>query len=129
MAQRKGQGYDPAMSLLRALIACLLALSLAWASADQALAHAGLSGGTMVTLCDSSGQTATIALDADGKPAQPHSCTHCLAAQALAVLPPLPATPAARAAMPLALAPARPFLLPAPRPPQPAQPRAPPVPV
>lgn len=127
MAPRAGAGYDPPMNILRALIACLLSLSLAWASVDQALAHAQMPAGTTVTLCDSTGQGTTITLDASGTPARPHPCTHCLAAHSLALLPAEPPAPSLRALTPAAFAPSLPFARPAPLPPLPSQPRAPPV--
>lgn len=83
------------MTPLRPLLALLLSLSLLWASAHQALAHAGMQGGIAVTLCDSSGQEVTVHLDANGDPVAAHDCTDCLAAQAQAILPaPLPASAA-----------------------------------
>lgn len=117
------------MTALRPLLALFLSLSLLWASAPQALAHAGMPGGIAVTLCDSSGQEVTVHLDANGNPVTPHDCTDCLAAQAQAILPAPPLAPAALGVAQAPLAPFHPFPpLAAPALHQ-AQPRAPPTPL
>lgn len=114
------------MTALRPILALFLSLSLLWASAHQALAHAGLQGGMEVTLCDSSGQQITVHLDAQGNPVAPHDCTDCLAAQPQAILPAPPLAPLGSAAALATVAPFLPFPPLAAPGPHPAQPRAPP---
>lgn len=126
MASGATIAYVPSMRQFRPLLALLLSMSLLWASAQQALSHAGMAGGITVTLCDQSGQAQTITLDASGRPVTPHDCQDCLAAHALALAARAPSLPQPQ---PRLLARALPLPLPAlpPAHPHPAQPRAPPV--
>lgn len=114
------------MTLLRPLLALFLSLTLIWASADQALAHAGMQGGIAVTLCDSTGQAVTLHLDATGNPVTPHDCADCLAAQAQAILPAPALAQIALGAARAAHAPPQPFRPRAAPSLHLAQPRAPP---
>ena len=69
------------MTLMRPLMACLLALILMVGSVASAVARNEALGMTDVTLCGSDGAVTVVQIDASGRPvAKGHDCPHCLAA-------------------------------------------------
>lgn len=101
------------MRRLRPFAALLLALALIWGSVAEAVARNQMEGATDQVICGSMGAE-TIRIDASGNPVAAHPCTHCLAANTMALLATAPgtATPprfhrASRLAPAIALAPGR----------------------
>lgn len=87
MVKIRNCGYQAAMTVLRPLLAILLALTLMMGSVASAVARSEMAGVTDVTLCGADGALTTLQLDASGNPVTPgHDCPHCLAAGAVAVL-------------------------------------------
>ncbi len=75
------------MTMLRPLVACLLALILMVGSVTSAVARSEMAGMTAVTLCGTDGALTVVQIDASGQPVPiGHDCPHCLAASVLGVL-------------------------------------------
>ncbi len=75
------------MTMLRPLVACLLALILMVGSVTSAVARSEMTGMTAVTLCGTDGALTVVQIDASGQPVpMGHDCPHCLAASVLGVL-------------------------------------------
>jgi hypothetical protein len=80
-------GQTAPMILWRSVLALALSLSLLLGSVAEVLAQAQMTAETTAILCGDVGAQ-TVQLDGTGTPQHPgHTCTHCLAALAIAVLP------------------------------------------